>query len=59
MGRIARQDKEVVAEPVEVAKHQRLDEELFVLQADAASFGAAADAAGDMGGRNGDMPVEP
>jgi hypothetical protein len=55
VGGIAREYKQVVAEPVEITQDQRFHEKPFILEADAVPFSAAANAAGNMGGRNGYM----
>ena len=55
MAGVAGEYEEIIAEAVEVTKDEGLDEQLFFLQTDAGPFGAAADAAGDMGRRYGDV----
>jgi hypothetical protein len=53
MAGIARDGEEVIAEAIDIRDHEGFDEKTFFLEPDTASFGAAADAAGDVGGRDG------
>ena len=55
MARIARDGEEVIAKAIDITDDDGFDEETFFLEPDAASFGAAADAAGNMRGGDGYM----